>query len=418
MVRCICVISCGSDWWPFWLRPNWEGEQDTLKLSDFGVVDEEEQLAQLEARRRRFGGVPLVLKEQPHLSALLALLPVAMLHRFCKFPDWQVFISNYLAAIPTAWLVAKSAKDISAPSFGVVGGLLMTFFNNIVTLLLLLSTFEQKKVTALHNILLGSIMSNLLFVTGCSFIFAGERLDYHVLRAGSCTHSSLMLLAVISILLPVLYQAAMPGGEGHAAAINILTKWYAILLLSVYLQYLVFQLRTHRFLFFAKDLEPVHGMSASAELKPWAAAVILGGFMACAYFLTQSLILALPGFAQGFQVTERFAAAVLLPLISNIAELITTTRGERRHYMDRVLDVAAGSACQTALLVMPVVVLLGRAHGLDMALQATPMQAVLLAVSVILTTASLEGHPTWVEGAALVAVWLLTATCTFFDADL
>jgi len=57
----------------------------------------------------------------------------------------------------------------------ITGGLLNAWFGNVVEMLLCIAGLRRGELVVVRSTLIGSILSNLLLVTGCSFLFGGMR---------------------------------------------------------------------------------------------------------------------------------------------------------------------------------------------------------------------------------------------------
>jgi len=94
--------------------------------------------------------------------------------------------------------------------------------------------------------MLGSILSNILLVLGCSFLAAGfKRRESHFGVTAAQASSSLMTLACITLVIPAAYYST----QSSHAGVLIISRGTALVLLFVYCAYIFFQLKTHAQLF-------------------------------------------------------------------------------------------------------------------------------------------------------------------------
>merc|ERR1712151_524849 len=84
-----------------------------------------------------------------------------------------VFVFNFIAIIPLAWLIGKATEDVSASVGETAGGLLNATFGNVVEMLLCVSGIRNNEIIVVQCTLLGSILSNLLLVLGTAFLVGG-----------------------------------------------------------------------------------------------------------------------------------------------------------------------------------------------------------------------------------------------------
>lgn len=86
--------------------------------------------------------------------------------------------------------------------------------------------------------------------------------------------------------------------------------------------------------------------------------------------------------------------------------------------MDLALGIALGSSIQIALFVTPLVVLLGWILGKDMSLYFNLFETVsLFATAFVLNFLILDGRSNYLEGALLVAAYVIIALVAFFYPD-
>lgn len=101
--------------------------------------------------------------------------------------------------------------------------------------------------------LLGSILSNLLLVMGCSFITAGIRwklVKFNTLATSS--NMSLLLLACLSIIVPGMLESLHDISDANELH---LSRLIAVLLLVIYVVFVYFQLVSHHSLFEEEEEE-------------------------------------------------------------------------------------------------------------------------------------------------------------------
>lgn len=95
-------------------------------------------------------------------------------------------------------------------------------------------------------------------------------------------------------------------------------------------------------------------------------------------------------------------------------EHVTAVSSAMKNKMDLALGVALGSSMQIALLVTPVVVLVGWMIDVPMTLQFTVFETVVLFVSVyVVGTVISDGSSNWLEGAMLLAMYLMIAIALY-----
>ncbi|CAE8612697.1 unnamed protein product [Polarella glacialis] len=258
-------------------------------------------------------GFAKIFGENKILTCLLLALPCGIAAKHMEMGDTVVFSSCFVAVIPLAWLIGKATEDVAARIGETAGGLLNATFGNVVEMLLCIAGIRNNEIVVVQCTLLGSILSNLLLVMGCAFLFGG--MYYPIQKynqAGASTQCSLMALSVFAIGLPTIYVNVLKQESEWEHMVEV-SRWASICLLGVYFAYLVFQLKTHASLFQDESGTPEEE-EESPDLSPMTAAILLAAeswfcskFDVCTVatsFATDYLIDALKGTVEQWQVSK------------------------------------------------------------------------------------------------------------------
>ena len=134
----------------------------------------------------------------------------------------------------------------------------------------------------------------------------------------------------------------------------------------------------------------------------------------CAEFLVSSI----DYLVAHTSVSEAFIGLIVLPIVGNAAEHVTAVTVASKNKMDLAIGVAVGSSIQIALFVTPVIVLLGWILRKDMSLYFSLFETVSLFVTVfVVNFLVLDGRSNYLEGALLIAVYVIIAVAAFFYPD-
>jgi Ca2+:H+ antiporter len=139
--------------------------------------------------------------------------------------------------------------------------------------------------------------------------------------------------------------------------------------------------------------------------------VTTGLVAACAEFLVDSIdyLVSTTG------VSQAFIGLIILPIVGNAAEHVTAVTVASKNKMDLAIGVALGSSIQIALFVTPVIVLLGWILDTEMSLYFSLFETVSLFVSAfIVNYLMLDGRSNYLEGALLIAAYVIIAVAAFF----
>jgi Ca2+:H+ antiporter len=132
---------------------------------------------------------------------------------------------------------------------------------------------------------------------------------------------------------------------------------------------------------------------------------------ACAEFLVDSI----DYLVQNSGISQAFVGLIILPIVGNAAEHVTAVTMASKNKMDLAINVALGSSIQIALFVTPVIVLLGWALGTDMSLYFSLFETIsLFASAFIVNFLLIDGRSNYLEGALLMAAYVIIAVAAFF----
>lgn len=120
-------------------------------------------------------------------------------------------------------------------------------FSNAVQLITSILLLKSRQLDILRASLLGSILTNLLMMTGLGFLLGGfRRIEQYFSAAVAQTISMLLLLAVVSLIIPTashIMTDTTPGG------ILAQSRGTSVVILISYGLWLLFQLKTNRSMF-------------------------------------------------------------------------------------------------------------------------------------------------------------------------
>jgi len=261
----------------------------------------------------------------------------------------------------------------------------------------------------------------------------------HFNQTGAQTASSLLTLAVMAILFPAVFVLSGAAAPGNLVDATLgLSRITALIILVVYVCYLIFQLKTHSYLFQDVKIEtPVRekkiteGEQKEGEqegesddedeeeenprLAPWGAIVLLAVVSVLVALLAEYLVESIAAVTVSWNISQTFVGIVLLPIVGNAAEHVTAVSVAMKNKMDLSIGVALGSSIQIALLVIPVLVILGWIIDQPLNLNFQAFETAVLFVSVIIVNGTImDGESNYLEGLLLIAAYLIIATGFFY----
>ncbi len=379
-------------------------------------------------RARSARGSPPLLSPERLLLLLLVFVPLAALAEWLRWGGAAVFTCAALAIVPLAGLMGDSTERLAGRLGAGVGGLLNATFGNAAELIIALVALRAGLHDVVKASLTGSIIGNVLLVLGLAILAGGigrERQSFD--RAAAAAGSTLLALAAVGLLVPAMFHAvAAPQARGGAVAAEReaalergLSLEIAVVLFAAYLLSLVFSLRTHRHLYAGQPhatTDPGAGHEGR-ERAPWLRPVLtLLAATALVAWMSELLVGAVHEAAAALGLTEVFVGVIVVAVIGNAAEHSTAVLVAIKDKMDLALNIAIGSSIQIALFVAPVLLFasyLMPGGPMDLRFTTFEVLSVVIAVAVVNLVAQ-DGESNWLEGALLLAVYLVLGIAFYF----
>ncbi|KAH8994882.1 Sodium/calcium exchanger protein-domain-containing protein [Lactarius akahatsu] len=115
------------------------------------------------------------------------------------------------------------------------------------------------------------------------------------------------------------------------------------------------------------------------------------------------------------RISKEWIALILLPMMSCIAECITAVNVSRRDHLTLSVSVAVGSTIQTALFVIPFMVILGWILDKPLPLLFDPFESIVRLPAIhIMGYVVADGKSNWLEGAILICFYINIAVSFWF----
>lgn len=362
------------------------------------------------------------------LRYLLVFVPLAFVAEFVLHDDIMIFIFSCIALVPLAGLLGEATEELAIYTGPKIGGLLNATLGNAAELIITIVALNQGKIELVKASITGSILGNLLLILGLSLLLGGlrhgtQRFD----RSTASVASSMMTLAVIGLIVPTLFEVLREIELGSLdvfntavedPALNSLSLWVAGILILLYVLSLIFTLQETD-----KDKPAavgVHDHSEEAEdhHPRWSVQLSVGVLVVCTLcivFLSEFLVGAIEPVVEHMGVSELFIGVIVIPFVGNVAEHIVGVQVAVKNKMDLSLAISLGSSMQIALFVAPVLVFISLLFQEQMNLFFSLFEVAMVAVSVLLATIiAQDGESNYLEGAQLLAVYLIAALGFFF----
>lgn len=327
----------------------------------------------------------------------------------------------------------------------------------------------QDQYLIVQTSLIGSMLSNLLLVLGMSFFFGGiNRIEQAFNTTVAQTASSLLFIAVSSLIIPTAFEAWAQTGSGDVTSsdqalvpgVIQLSHATALILLMIYGAYLFFQLKSHVSMYSAPS-EKNKSRFSEEQKDRWRKKTGVNKFarrgtntsgspprtppketngeddddreepqlsmtVACFTLAASTVLVALNAeflvdsinavTCESSGISKTFVGLILLPIVGNAAEHFTAVSVAIKDKMDLAIGVAVGSSMQIALLVLPLVVTIGWMAGkTGMTLYFDGFQLAMLFVAILLVNYLIQdGKSHWLEGLLLMMLYIIIAVAAWF----
>ncbi len=315
-----------------------------------------------------------------------------------------VFLASALALVVLAWIVGVATEQLGASAGPKVGGVLNATFGNAAELIITIFAIRAGELEVARASITGSVLGNTLLVLGASFLIGGlrngiQQFDQRV--AGM--NASMLALAVIGLGIPTVFAAA---GSGHSGDVQSVSDVTAAVLLGCYVLSLVYYFRS------GETAVVEHG---AAHWPGRTAMPVLLAATAGVAVVSDVFVGTLNSVITNLGISAVFLGLVIVPLVGNIAENIVGIKIAWQNQMDFSMLVSLGSSLQVALGVAPLLVFVSllTPHHFDLVFPAIQVLS-LASAAVITALIAADGESNWLEGAQLIAVYVIVATVFWY----
>jgi len=349
------------------------------------------------------------------LNILLLAVPVTCYFAYVAHDESMAFFSSLVAIMPLAFLMGRATEEIALYTSESLGGLLNATFGNAAEMIIALlaiyaasqaasgSDTETLMVGLVQASLIGSILGNLLLVMGLAFLWGGINYSEQKFSDSQVSsNGSLMLLAMIVLIIPTVFNSTVGGTEGEQG-VEQLSHIAAIVLLLLYGLFLYFQFKSHVDLFATET----HHHEAP-EMTKKDAIILLVVATILVSWMAEVLVHSVEAAADDMGLPHLFIGVILLPLFGNAAEHFTAVVVAGKDKMDLSFAISMGSSTQIAVFVAPVMILVAWAMNVPLTFEFGMLETVAAFLSVLIVNViAADGKSNWLEGALLLGTYIV-----------
>ncbi len=365
-----------------------------------------------------------IISRKP-IYILLVAIPLAALAKYFSWGDIWVFIFSALAMIPMAGFIGEATEVLAAFTGPRIGGLLNATLGNAAELIITIVAIREGLLELVKASITGSIIGNVLLVLGMSMLLGGFRNGiqrFNRRQAGN--NAILLVLAVVALIIPSVFSGSI--GPLGSLEVEALSLGVAMIMIIVYVLGVVYSLRIQRGPLTARSSVEVsqktdHAAVTQVQVAGWhpawslrKALFILGISTVGVVYLSELLIGSVEPVVTSLGISEFFVGIILIPIIGNVAEHLVAVKVAIQDEMELSVEIAIASSLQIALFVAPVLVFISLLMGNPLLLIFNEFELLALIGGVLIAAlVSMDGESNWLEGAALLAVYLILALAFF-----
>jgi Ca2+:H+ antiporter len=347
------------------------------------------------------------------LSFLMVALPLALIARYTGWSSFLAFLFSAIGVIPLAGYIGEATEALAEHTGPKIGGLLNATLGNAAELIITLVAIRAGLLELVKASITGSILGNLLLVMGMSMAFGGakhglQRFD----RRQSGNHAILLTLAVLAMAIPSVFSHSI--GPETSVEVEALSLGVSAVMIVLYGLGLYYSLtRTSPREESPVTVEPGPGMTKVGWSIRFSVLVLAFATFGVVV-LSELLVGAVESVVQGLGLSEFFLGIILIPIVGNVAEHLVAVQVAIRNQMELSVEIAISSSLQVALFVAPLLVFISLLMGNPLTLIFNPFELIALGAGVLVAAlVSNDGESNWLEGATLLAVYLILGIAFF-----
>ena len=324
-----------------------------------------------------------------------------------------VFVLSAIGLIPLAKLIGDSTEELAVYTGPRVGGLLNATLGNAAELIIAVFAIQAGLLDLVRASIAGSIIGNLLLVLGLALLAGGLKNGLQQFdRRTASLNATLLILAVVVLAIPSLFDPALaitPDNE------LLFSEGVGIVLIILYGLNILYSFTSgkqanHH------EVEGAGGVISEVEATHTArwslrlSIIVLIAATVGTALVSEALVGAVEPVSAQIGLSEVFVGLILIPLVGNVAEHLVAVQAALKNKMELSMAISLGSSIQVSLFVAPVLVFAALLFGQRLLLVFNNFELIaLFGAAIIAAFIAQDGESNWLEGAMLLAVYLIIA---------
>ncbi len=344
------------------------------------------------------------------IVGVFALCAIAGALHYADVSPTAVFVVSGFALGGLAWLIGVATEAVGARFGPAVTGALQSTLGNLPEFFVVLFALSAGEIVVAQTSILGSLFANALLVLGLTIVVGARAADGDVMRFRKRLPNdtaTLLMLALSAIALLGLSDRIGDNASHHEMAISVVG---AVCLLVVYGAWLWSYLRSD------KEVEPTLEGGAHGPIPFTWALVVLGAAGVAAAFVSDWFVGALDPAVEALGISKAFTGIVIVGIAGNAVENVVGITLAAKRRSDLAISVVKNSVAQIACFLFPALVLLSLFFTDRLTFVLNPVYVAALAVTAVAVwQITGDGEAYAYEGLALVGVYVILATVTFYE---
>jgi len=316
------------------------------------------------------------------------------------------FVILFAVIIYSALSVAHHAEML-AEKFGEPYGTLILTISAVVVeiVIIVIMMMHEHNPTLARDTIYSAVMLDINGLLGLAAIIGGLKYGEQPYNVDSSNSYLSMLLVATGIAMVIPHYVA-------ASHHSLYMSFNVVLFLLLYATFTRIQLASHKYFFEYEesDEEVYHG---TEKINAWYHASILILSIVLIGMLSEILALFMSHTLEHFGLPMAIGA-VGVATISAAPELITAVRAALDNRMQTVVNIALGASLATILLTIPAVIVVTKLTGMQLDLELTPIQGVMMGLTFLVSIVNFnDGETNVLEGFLHVILFVVFAFLLF-----
>lgn len=347
------------------------------------------------------------LRKRP-ITLLLLAIPLTAAAKMAGWSHLVVFALASLSIIPLAACIGEATEALAAHTGPRLSALLNATLGNAAELIITITAIHAGLLELVKASITGSILGNLLLVLGLAMVVGGVKHGLQKFdRVQAGRNAILLALAMLALLIPSLLSHSI--GPDTSPKVEALSLGVAAIMIVLYGLGLLDAAHA--------DTSPLSHTLLKQEQARWSKAtslLVLALATAGIVWMSEVLVEVVEPVMEGLGLSEFFLGIIFIPLIGNAAEHLVAVQMAGKNHMTLSVEIAVSSSLQIALLVAPLLVFISLAMGTPLQLIFNQFELLALIAGVLIAAlVSSDGESSWLEGSALLAVYLILGLAFF-----